>query len=99
MLDKVRRGFPDDQTLAILSKRVFLTPVEKKFKILQQNGNAPVCLFPKVNMCKEFNQTMLANLPSPTVKIRATNLINGTGNIHVRRKKDDDNLEKRLRNS
>uniref|UniRef100_A0A1X7V597 Uncharacterized protein n=1 Tax=Amphimedon queenslandica TaxID=400682 RepID=A0A1X7V597_AMPQE len=25
---------------------------------------------------------MLASLPSPTLKIRATNLINGTGNIH-----------------
>uniref|UniRef100_A0A1X7SMV1 ATP-dependent DNA helicase n=1 Tax=Amphimedon queenslandica TaxID=400682 RepID=A0A1X7SMV1_AMPQE len=47
-------------------------------------------------MCKEFNETMLANLPSPTVKIRATNLIDGTGNIHVRRKKDDDDLEKKV---
>uniref|UniRef100_A0A1X7VQI1 Uncharacterized protein n=1 Tax=Amphimedon queenslandica TaxID=400682 RepID=A0A1X7VQI1_AMPQE len=25
---------------------------------------------------------MLANLPNPTVKIKATNLIYGTGNIH-----------------
>uniref|UniRef100_A0A1X7UPF2 ATP-dependent DNA helicase n=1 Tax=Amphimedon queenslandica TaxID=400682 RepID=A0A1X7UPF2_AMPQE len=75
MLDKVRRGFPDNQTLATLSKTVFSTPVEKRFKILQQNGNAPVCLFPKVGMCKEFNETMLANLRSPTIKIRATNLI------------------------
>uniref|UniRef100_A0A1X7UFM6 Uncharacterized protein n=1 Tax=Amphimedon queenslandica TaxID=400682 RepID=A0A1X7UFM6_AMPQE len=87
MLDEVRQGFPDDQTLAIFYKSVFLTPVEKKFKILQQDGNAPVCLFPKVNMCKEFNETILANLPSPTMKIRATNLINGTGNIHVRKKR------------
>uniref|UniRef100_A0A1X7TG05 DNA helicase Pif1-like 2B domain-containing protein n=1 Tax=Amphimedon queenslandica TaxID=400682 RepID=A0A1X7TG05_AMPQE len=47
-------------------------------------------------MCKEFNETMLANLPSPTIKIRATNLIDGTGNIHVRRKKDDDDLEKKV---
>uniref|UniRef100_A0A1X7TXZ5 ATP-dependent DNA helicase n=1 Tax=Amphimedon queenslandica TaxID=400682 RepID=A0A1X7TXZ5_AMPQE len=68
MLDKVRRGFPDDQTLATLSERVFLTPVEKKFKILQQDGNAPVCLFPKGDMCKEFNETMLANLPSPCMQ-------------------------------
>uniref|UniRef100_A0A1X7V7V0 Uncharacterized protein n=1 Tax=Amphimedon queenslandica TaxID=400682 RepID=A0A1X7V7V0_AMPQE len=93
MLDKVRRGFPDNLTLATLSERVFSMPIEKQFKVLQQAGNAPVCLFPKVDMCKEFNETMLANLPSPTVKIRAKNLIDGTGNIHVRRKKDD--LEKK----
>ena len=56
MLDK---GFPDDETLATLSERVFSMPIEDKFKILQQDGNAPVCLFPKVDMCKEFNETML----------------------------------------
>uniref|UniRef100_A0A1X7V729 ATP-dependent DNA helicase n=1 Tax=Amphimedon queenslandica TaxID=400682 RepID=A0A1X7V729_AMPQE len=82
MLDKVRLGFPDDETLATLSERVFSTPIENKLKILQQGGNAPVCLFPKVDMCKELNETMLANLPSPTIKIRATNLIDGTGNLH-----------------
>ena len=96
MLDKVRRGFPDDETLVTLSKRVFSIPIEDKLKILQQDGNAPVCLFPKVNMCKEFNETMLANLPTPTVKIKATNLIDGTSNMHVRKKKDDDELEKKL---
>ena len=58
MLDRVRRGFPDDETLVTLSERVFSIPIEDKLKILQQDGNAPVCLFPKVNMCKEFNKTM-----------------------------------------
>ena len=47
-------------------------------------------------MCKEFNETMLANLPTPTIKIKATNLIDGTSNMHVRRKKDDDELEKKV---
>ena len=92
MLDKVRRGFPDDETLVTLSERI---PIEDKFKILKQDGNAPVCLFPKVYMCKEFNETMLANLPTPTIKIIATNLIDGTSNMHVRNKKDDE-LEKKV---
>uniref|UniRef100_A0A1X7VDV7 Uncharacterized protein n=1 Tax=Amphimedon queenslandica TaxID=400682 RepID=A0A1X7VDV7_AMPQE len=82
MLEKLRRGFPDDQTLATLSERVLLMPIEKKFKILQQDSNAPVCLFPKVDMYNECNETMLANLPSPNVKIKATNLIDDTGKIH-----------------
>ena len=99
MLDKVRRGFPDDQTLATLSERVFSMPIEEKLKILQQDGNTTVCRFPKVDMCKEFNETMLANLPSPTIKIKATNLINGTSNMHVHKKKDDDDFLKRLRKS
>uniref|UniRef100_A0A1X7TGA0 Uncharacterized protein n=1 Tax=Amphimedon queenslandica TaxID=400682 RepID=A0A1X7TGA0_AMPQE len=30
MLDKVRWGFPDNQTLTIPSERVFSTPIEKK---------------------------------------------------------------------
>ena len=97
MLDKVRRGFPDDETLVTLSEKVFSIPIEEKLKILQQDGNTPVCLFPKVDMCKEFNETMLAN-PTPTIKIKATNLIDGTSNMHVR-KKDGDELEKRLRKS
>uniref|UniRef100_A0A1X7VPP1 DNA helicase Pif1-like 2B domain-containing protein n=1 Tax=Amphimedon queenslandica TaxID=400682 RepID=A0A1X7VPP1_AMPQE len=97
MLDKVRWGFPDDQTLTIVSESVFSTPIEKKFKILQQDGNAPVCLFPKVDICKKFKETMLANLPSPTIKIRATNFIDATGNIHVHRKKDEDDLEKKFK--
>ena len=49
MLDKVRSGFPYDQTLSTLSERVFSMPIEEKFKMLQQDGNAPVCLFPKVD--------------------------------------------------
>ena len=96
MLNKVRRGFPDNETLTTLSERVFLMPIEDKFKILQQDGNAPGCLFPKVDMCKEFNETMLANLPSPT---KATNLIDGNSNMHIRKKKNYDELEKRSRKS
>ena len=34
--------------------------------------------------------------PSPTIKLKATNLIDGTSNMHVRKNKNDD-LEKRFR--
>ena len=86
MLDKVRRGFPDNQTLSTLSERVFSMPIKDKFKMLQDAGNSPVCLFPKRDMCKEFNDEMLANLPSPTKEISATNLIDET--VTIRRKGD-----------
>uniref|UniRef100_A0A1X7URK4 Uncharacterized protein n=1 Tax=Amphimedon queenslandica TaxID=400682 RepID=A0A1X7URK4_AMPQE len=93
MLHKVRRGFPDNQTLATLSKRVFSMPISKKFKILQEAGNAPVCQFPKVDMCREFNEEMLADLPSPTKEIEATTLINAT--VTIRRK--GDNLKEKVK--
>uniref|UniRef100_A0A1X7V1D2 Uncharacterized protein n=1 Tax=Amphimedon queenslandica TaxID=400682 RepID=A0A1X7V1D2_AMPQE len=87
MLDKERRGFPDDQTLATLSERVFSMPILKKLKILQE---APVCLFPKVDMCREFNEEMLADLPSPTKELEATTLIDETVTIR-------DSLEEKVK--
>ena len=47
MLDKVRRGFPDDETLVTLSERVFSIPIEDKFKILQQDSKPQFVCFQK----------------------------------------------------
>ncbi|XP_011402772.1 PREDICTED: uncharacterized protein LOC100634680 [Amphimedon queenslandica] len=92
MLDKVGRGFLNNQTLATLSERVFLMPISNKFKILQEAGNAPVCRFPKVDMCREFNEEMLTDLPSPAKEIEATTLIDAT--VTICRK--GDNLEEKV---
>ncbi|XP_011405549.1 PREDICTED: uncharacterized protein LOC100638306 [Amphimedon queenslandica] len=96
ILDKVRRGFPDDQTLATLSKRVFSMSISKKLKILQEAGNAPVCQFPKVDMCREFNEEMLDDLPSPTKDIEATTLIDATVTIHRKCGHLEQKVEKKL---
>ena len=67
-------------------------PIKDKFKMLRGAGNFPVCLFPKKDMCKEFNEEMLANLPSPTKEISATNLIDETVTI----RKKGDKLEQKV---
>ena len=61
-LDCVRRGFPTDETLQTLSDRVITVPIEQKFKELQENGCALVCLFPRRDDCNDFNHKMLSSL-------------------------------------
>ena len=64
MLDSVRRGYPTDDTLNTLQKRVFSMPVADKFAELQRCSQTPVCLFPKRKACAAFNSEMLSSLPS-----------------------------------
>ena len=97
MLDKVRRGFPDNQTLSTLSERVFSMPIKDKFKMLRDAGNSLVCLFPIRDMCKEFSDEMLANLPSPTKEISATNLFIETVTICRKGDKLEHKVEQKLK--
>ena len=62
MLDCVRRGFPNDETLFTLSERVISLLIEEKFVELQKVGSSPVCLFPTRKLCNDFNNKMLSNL-------------------------------------
>ena len=65
MLDCVRRGFPNDETLSTLYERVISVPIEEKFVELQKVGSSPVCLFPTRKLCNDFNNEMLSNLSNP----------------------------------
>ena len=64
MLDSVRRGCPNDETILMLRKRVIEGSVADKFVELQRGGLSPVCLFPKRKACESFNDEMLGRLPS-----------------------------------
>uniref|UniRef100_A0A1X7TPT6 DNA helicase Pif1-like 2B domain-containing protein n=1 Tax=Amphimedon queenslandica TaxID=400682 RepID=A0A1X7TPT6_AMPQE len=50
-------------------------------------------MFPKVDMCREINKEMLADLPSPTNEIEGTTLIDAT--VTICRK--GDNLEEKVK--
>ena len=62
MLDCVRCGCPTDKTITTLEQRIIDVPEAEKFSVLQQLGQAPVCLFPMRQMCKTFNNEMLQQL-------------------------------------
>ena len=68
MLDCVRRGCPTDETLSMLQQRV----IQEKFSELRQLGQAPVCLFPTREMCKQFNNEMLNQLATKIHEIECT---------------------------
>ena len=58
MLDCVRHGgCPTDETITTLEQHINVPAA--KFSELQELGQAPVCLFPKKQMCKTFNNEML----------------------------------------
>ena len=55
MLDSVRCGFPTDETLQILNKKVIDMALTHKFIDLQQSDQRPVCLFPTKKACCDLN--------------------------------------------
>ena len=59
MLDCVRRGYPTEETLHVLKKRVIQVSVSDKFSELLESGKAPVYLFPKRKDCNKLNSEML----------------------------------------
>ena len=64
MLDSVRCGFPTDETILILNKRVITMCLSEKFNDLQESGQSPVCLFPIRKAYHDFNMEMLNSLTS-----------------------------------
>ena len=72
-------------------KRIFDTvDSHLSFNELQQSGQAPVCLFPTREMCKQFNSEMLHHLSSEVHEIVCTDEVDQT----VNEKKAIEQLEK-----
>ena len=94
MLDSVRRGYPTDDTLNTLQKRVFSMPVADKFAELQRCGQTPVCLFPKRKACTAFNSEMLSSLPSKVHTLVCADEVDETASTGKCSKKAADQLEK-----
>ena len=94
MLDSVRRGYPTDDTLNTLQKRVFSMPVADKFAELQRCGQTPVCLFPKRKACAAFNSEMLSSLPSKVHTLVCADEVDETASTRKWSKKAADQLEK-----
>ena len=94
MLDGVRRGYPTDDTLNTLQKRVFSMPVADKFAELQRCGQTPVCLFPKRKACAAFNSEMLSSLPSKVHTLVCADEVDETASTRKWSKKAVDQLEK-----
>ena len=59
MLDCVKRGYPTEETLHVLKKRVIQVSVSDKFSELLESGKAPVYLFPKRKACNKPNSEIL----------------------------------------
>ena len=78
MLDCVRRGCPTNETLSTLQQRVIQVSETEKFSELQQLGQAPVCLFPTREMCKQFNNEMLDQLATKIHEIECTDEVDQT---------------------
>ena len=78
MLNCVRHGCPTDETLSMLQQRVIQVSKTEKFSELRQLGQAPVCLFPMREMCKQFNKEMLNQLATKIHEIECTDEVDQT---------------------
>ena len=94
MLNCVRRGCPTDETISTLQQRVIQVAEAEKFNELQQLGQAPVCLFPTREMCKQFNSEMLHHLSSEVHEIVCTDEVDQTSSTKKWNKKAIEQLEK-----
>ena len=94
MLDSVRCGFPTDETLQILNKKVIDMSLTDKFIDLQQSGKSPVCLFPTRKACCDFNMEMLSSLTSKIHELVCTDEVDETISIRKWNKKASEQLDK-----
>ena len=94
ILDSVRRGFPTDETILILNKRVITMCLSEKFNDLQESGQSPVCLFPTRKACHDFNMEMLNSLTSKIHELVCTDEVDETISICKWNKKASEQLEK-----
>ena len=78
MLDEVRRGCPAQATVQALKERVFSVSVVDKFKELMSNGQSPLCLFPTLQMCQNFNSEMLVELQLEVKEILCVDKVDET---------------------
>ena len=94
MLDSVRCGFPTDETLQILNKKVIDMSLTDKFIDLQQSGQSPVYLFPTRKACCDFNMEMLSSLTSKIHELVCTDEVDETISIRKWNKKASEQLDK-----
>ena len=94
MLDSVRCGFPTDETILILNKRVITMCLSEKLNDLQESGQSPVCLFPTRRACHDFNMEMLNSLTSKIHELVCTDEVDETISIRKWNKKASEQLEK-----
>ena len=94
MLDSVRCGFPTNETILILNKRVITMCLSEKFNDLQESGQSPVCLFPTRKACHDFNMEMLNSLTSKIHELVCTDEVDETISIRKWNKKASEQLEK-----
>ena len=94
MLDSVRCGFPTDETLQILNKKVIDMSLTDTFIDLQQSGKSPVCLFPTRKACCDFNMEMLSSLTSKIHELVCTDEVDETISIRKWNKKASEQLDK-----
>ena len=94
MLDCVRRSCPTKETILTPQQRVIQVPEAEKFNELQQLGQAPVCLFPTREMCKQFNSEMLHHVSSEVHEIVCTDEVDQTSSTKKWNKKAIEQLEK-----
>ena len=94
MLDRVRRGCPNAETIATLNDRVIHVSVAEKFKQIKEAGQTPVCLFPTRKACDELNNQMLSTLPSKLEQIPCSDDIDQTSSMRKWTKRATEHLEK-----
>ena len=94
MLDCVRRGCPNKETVRVLQERVMQGSVPDKFSELLQSGKAPVCLFPKRKACDDLNAEMLRKNATEVHDIYCTDEIDGTTGNRKMTKKVIEHLDK-----
>ena len=59
ILDEVRRGYPSEDSLDYLRKRIITVNVEEKYKELCESGTHPVCFFQHVKHARNIIPTCL----------------------------------------
>ena len=69
MLDEVRFGCPNNETLQLLQERVMKAPVVDTFEQLLARKPSPLCLFPTRKACQEFISQMLQKLDAEIKQI------------------------------
>ena len=94
MLNCIRRGYPTDETLSLLEKRVIKVSISDKFSELEKSGQTPVCLFPTRKACFDFNVEMLHHLTPKIHDLLCVDEIDQTLSTRKWNKKASEHLEK-----
>ena len=86
MLQNVRFGFPTDETILILNKRVITMCLSEPFNDLQESGQSPVCLFPTRKACHDFNMEMLNSLTYKIHELVCADEVDETISVYINEK-------------